>query len=327
MTPIARCFDPVHAPVRIQARDYRGVGKYPIVDQGQEAVGGWTDDPDGLVFDLPVIVFGDHTRVFKFVDFPFVRGADGTHLLKAKAGIDPRFLYYGFLSTDLPSRGYNRHFSLLKEQSLNLPQEPEQRDIARSLRLLEEAVRASERLSWALERTKQTAMRELFTRGLRGEDQKESDAGIVPSDWDVCAIEKHFLLSSGGTPSRSNALFWRDGVIPWVKTGEIDYRVIESTEEHITQEGLEKSAAKLLPPGTLLLAMYGQGITRGKVGILGIEACCNQACAAFRPLDDAILTKFLYYLLSHRYGDLRQISHGGQQQNLNMDILRGFPIG
>src|SRR5438046_2417973 len=111
---ITDCFEPVHAPVRVQAKDYRTIGKYPVVDQGRDLIGGWTDDVDGLVSDLPIVVFGDHTRVFKFVDFPFVRGADGTHLMKAKPGIDPRFLYYSCLSIDLPSRGYNRHFSLLK---------------------------------------------------------------------------------------------------------------------------------------------------------------------------------------------------------------------
>ena len=112
-----------------------------------------------------------------------------------------------------------------------------------------------------------------------------------------------------------------------MKTTEIDYCVIQETEEHITQAGLDRSAAKLLPPETLLLAMYGQGVTRGRVAILGTEAACNQACAAINPHDDvAVDTKYLYHFLSFRYEAIRRLAHGGQQQNLNLDTVRSLPV-
>ena len=117
-----------------------------------------------------------------------------------------------------------------------------------------------------------------------------------------------------------------EGTIPWVKTTEVDYCVIRKTEENITRAGLEQSAAKLLPPGTLLLAMYGQGVTRGKVAILGIEATCNQACAAISPNDGAVDSKYLYHFLLFRYESIRQLAHGGQQQNLNLEMVRNLPI-
>jgi type I restriction enzyme S subunit len=72
--------------------------------------------------------------------------------------------------------------------------------------------------------------------------------------------------------------------------------------------------------------MYGQGVTRGKVGILGIEAACNQACAAIRPMDDKIDPKYLYHFLASRYEAIRQQAHGGQQQNLNLEIVRELPV-
>ena len=74
------------------------------------------------------------------------------------------------------------------------------------------------------------------------------------------------------------------------------------------------------------MAMYGQGVTRGKVAILGIKAACNQACAAINPHDNVVDTKYLYHFLSFRYEAIRRLAHGGQQQNLNMDIVRGLPI-
>src|SRR5262245_15610993 len=102
---------------KLQTQDYRPSGLYPIIDQGQTPIAGWTDDKSGLITQiLPVVVFGDHSRVFKFVDFPFVRGADGTQILRPKAGIDPLFFYYALRAVDLPSHGYNRHFKALKEK-------------------------------------------------------------------------------------------------------------------------------------------------------------------------------------------------------------------
>src|ERR1039458_221807 len=90
--------------------------------------------------------------------------------------------------------------------------------------------------------------------------------------------------------------------------------------------GLKHSAAKVFPSGTLLMAMYGQGVTRGRVAILGIDAACNQACAAMTPLDEEVLPRFLYHFLAFRYEEIRRMAHGGQQQNLNLDIVRDLPL-
>jgi type I restriction enzyme, S subunit len=201
----------------------------------------------------------------------------------------------------------------------------EQQQMVSVLLLARSAYLNAQAQSQCMQGLKRVVMRELFTRGLGRKGQPAEHQG-VPSDWEVCSIGNHFALSAGGTPSRANTSFWTKGTIPWVKTGEVNYRAIDQTEECITELGLRHSAAKLHPPGTLLIAMYGQGITRGKVAILGIEAACNQACAAFRPLDDAVTTKFLYYWLTYQYDELRRFSHGGQQQNLNMDIVRAFRL-
>jgi type I restriction enzyme S subunit len=169
-------------------------------------------------------------------------------------------------------------------------------------------------------------MQQLFTSGLRGKAQKETEIGHVPFDWEVDHLGAHHTVVSGGTPSRGNPAFWIGGTIPWAKTTEVNYCVINKTGEHITQEGLAASAAKLLPAGTLLLAMYGQGVTRGRIAILGIEATCNQACAAITPKNGTVSPKFLYHFLAWRYEAIRELAHGGQQQNLNLDIVRDLNI-
>ena len=328
-TTVGKCLEPLtlQKMPKILSRDYKSAGSFPIVDQGQRLIAGWTNDEAGLISThLPVVVFGDHTRAFKYVDFPFVRGADGTQVLKPKAGIDPLFFYYACTGIELPSRGYNRHFKALKEQAIPTPPLQEQKSIAQALRRIDDALSIQDeqlRTGMALKRA---AMHTLFTRGLRGEAQKETEIGPVPESWELKLISDHFAVVSGGTPSRRVQEFWMDGTIPWVKTTEVDYCVIRKTEEYITRAGLKQSTAKVLPPGTLLLAMYGQGVTRGKVAILGIEATCNQACAAISPNDGAVDSKYLYHFLLFRYESIRQLAHGGQQQNLNLEIVRNLPI-
>ncbi len=310
---------------KLQARGYRPNGKFPVVDQGQKDLAGWTDDKSLVIESgLPYIVFGDHTRTFKYVDQPFVLGADGTQLLKPAADYNARFFYYACLQLDLPSRGYNRHFTFLKEKTLPLPPKQEQEKVAAVLWRLQRAIATQDRLIATTRDLKQSAMTRLFTHGLRNELLRETEIGLMPESWRVAEIDEMATVSSGGTPSRTNPAYWNGGSVPWVKTGEVDYCVIEDTEEKITPEGMKNSAAKLLPKGTLLLAMYGQGITRGKVAILGIEATTNQACAALQLKNNAIVVNFLYYVLVAGYERLRGLAHGGQQQNLNGDLIRGF---
>ena len=102
---------------------------------------------------------------------------------------------------------------------------------------------------------------------------------MVPDGWNIQCIEHIAKVSSGGTPSRSKKEYWR-GNIPWVTTAEIQFNTIYDTEQKITQMGLDNSSAKIFLPNTILMAMYGQGKTRGQVAKLGISAATNQACAA-----------------------------------------------
>ena len=161
---------------------------------------------------------------------------------------------------------------------------------------------------------------------LLNNSMKDTELGPLPSEWEIVPLGDLATLSTGGTPSRERQVYW-NGTIPWVKTGEVNYGVIRSTEECITEEGMANSSARLYPAGTLLVAMYGQGITRGRVAILGIEATINQACAAVR-VGNKIDTGFLFFAFKQQYEAIRDLGHGANQRNLNMLILRGvkFPV-
>jgi len=314
---------------QIPTKDISPSGKYPVIDQGQDFISGYCDDDEKVIdFDLPLIIFGDHTRCLKFVDFPFVLGADGTKVLAPDRKLhDPKFYYYALLALDIPSRGYNRHFKVLKEREIPIPPLPEQKAIAHTLSTVQRAITAQERNMHTTTELKKTLMQKLFTEGLRGEPQKETEIGLVPECWDLCTVGDVAMIQSGGTPSRENPENWDGGTIPWVKTGEINYYTITDTEEKITPISLANSSAKVFPKGTLLMAMYGQGITRGRVGLLGIEAATNQACAAIIPLDPQKLsTQFLYFFLEHNYERLRQLGHGANQKNMSATLIRAFPL-
>lgn len=116
---------------KIQTADYQTSGKYPIIDQGQEYIAGYSDKAEGLYTDVPVVIFGDHTRIVKYVDTPCFLGADGVKLLKPKrTDADVKYLYYCLCNAKIPNTGYNRHFKWLKEIEIPLPPIDEQRRIA-----------------------------------------------------------------------------------------------------------------------------------------------------------------------------------------------------
>lgn len=118
---------------QIQTKDYLPLGKFPIVDQGKEQIVAYSNDVKKLYASTPVIVFGDHTRILKYITFPFVVGADGTQLLKVKNNFSLRFCFYLLQNTKIENLGYSRHMSLLKEKVFTLPPLPEQEKIAEIL--------------------------------------------------------------------------------------------------------------------------------------------------------------------------------------------------
>jgi type I restriction enzyme, S subunit len=146
----------------------------------------------------------------------------------------------------------------------------------------------------------------------------------LPKDWDLLPLGEVAHVYAGGTPSRAVASYW-GGEIPWVTTAEVDAVYITSSRERITTEALSFSAAKIAQPGTLLLAMYGQGKTRGKVAMLRIPSAMNQACAAIE-VGTRVDAGYLLYYLSAQYDAIRGMSNSGSQDNLSGDIVKGIPV-
>ena len=138
-------------------------------------------------------------------------------------------------------------------------------------------------------------------------------------------IGEKFELSSGSTPSRDNKLYWDSGTINWVKTTEVINKEITETEEKITKFALENTSLNLFPVNTILIAMYGQGQTRGRSAILKVESTSNQACGAIFPnkIDNPV---FIWHQLMLRYSELRELGRGGNQPNLNGQLIKNFEL-
>ena len=150
-------------PLKLQSSQYSSSGKFPIVDQSQTLICGWTNDPSGLLRNAPYIIFGDHTCVLKYIDFPFIQGADGVKILGSNKKDNSKFIYQLLLSNPVKQDGYKRHFSDLKEKVFLLPTTlEEQTKIAECLSSIDEIISVEESKVASLKARKKGLMQQLF---------------------------------------------------------------------------------------------------------------------------------------------------------------------
>ena len=224
---------------------------------------------------------------------------DGWLVLRDNDGIfDKRFLYY-YLSAPSTYQKFknmavggvvnNLNSEMVRGVTVPVPTMEEQLNIVSALDKVTELIALRKEQLAKLDQLIKSRFIELFG-GIS--DSKKYPYKVVKELTDVI---------SGGTPSREVNEYWEGGTIPWVKTTELQNNIITEMDEYITEAGLDNSSAKLVPAGTVLIAMYGQGKTRGMTGYLGVEACTNQACACILPSNN-INQKFLwqFFVLSYQ---------------------------
>lgn len=215
-------------------------------------------------------------------------------------------------------------YAQFSEQRLPVPEPPEQQKIADCLGSLDDVIAAEGRKLESLREHKQGLMQQLFPHAAESQPRLRFPEFQDTQEWCVAPLGKLFETTTGGTPDRYRRDYW-GGEVPWVTTSMVDFNVIESTTEFITNAGLSNSSAKVFPKRTVLMALYGQGKTRGKVAMLGIEAATNQACAAILPSDE-VDPRFVFLNLSGRYEEIRTNSNSGGQKNLSQALLRALPF-
>ncbi len=301
---------------KVKQSEYKSKGKYPIIDQGQNLISGyWDNEEDVYKGELPVIIFGDHTRIFKFIDFPFVCGADGTKVLIPNSKYyDPQFLFYCFLTLKIPSRGYNRHFSLLKEKYIPLPPIPEQKAIARVLKTIQGAIEATERVMVAAKELKKSLMRHLFTYGpvpVSERDRvrlKQTEIGPIPEDWEVktigSLIEEGILYKiedgNHGEKHPKDKDFVKEG-IPFVTVNCLkNGKVIFDCAKFLEKTWLGKLKKGIARPKDVLISHKGSIGETAIVPNTYKEIILSPQITFYRVKNhNKLLYHFLFYVLSN----------------------------
>lgn len=273
----------------------------------------------------PCMQNGKHAVVSNLID-GFGFGSTEFHVVRASEEILPEWIHYflrrkqtldAALKTFTGAVGQQRvPASFLENLEIPVPPPDTQRQIAARLKAQLTEV----------ETARQAAQAQLSdTRLLRSRLLKE-----VFAELDAAPKKKlgdHAETTSGSTPSRGNKLYWQPTEIPWVKTGEVAFAPITATEEAVSKAALAECSLSLLPPKTILIAMIGQGKTRGQSAILEIPATTNQNCFAVLP-NDTWEPDFLYLWLKSSYQDLRDLSadRGGSQAALNGALLNALDV-
>ena len=373
---------------KIPQKEYLSEGAYPVFDQGQDYIGGYTDKNERLVnCELPVIVFGDHTRTVKFVNRPFAPGADGVKVLQPQRFFNPKLLEYftRHIATHLTNHGYARHYQHLVKSIIPLPPLKEQhRIVAKIEELFSELDKGIEYLKTAqaqLKVCRQALLKHAFEGKLTAQwreqhrDKLETASALqqriqqeraqryqrqladwessgklgskpkppktlplltaeelaqlpeLPEGWGWVKLGQVFNVYVGSTPSRKRADFW-NGDISWVSSGEVAFCRIKETKEKITNIGYENASTEIHPIGTIMLAMIGEGKTRGQAAILDIAAAHNQNTAAIRVSESKCSSSFIYYYLVYQYEITRKIGSGNNQKALNKERVSDliFPL-
>lgn len=151
-----------------------------------------------------------------------------------------------------------------------------------------------------------------------------SDLPALPDCWTWATVEQLCFVDTGATPKRGTDRFYKDGNIDWITSAAVNEPTIQSAAERITSAAIQETNAKVFPVGSLIVAMYGEGKTRGKISELAIEAATNQACAALLCLHlDVAVKTYLRTFFEKNYAALRTEAAGGVQPNLNLSIIKG----
>ena len=223
------------------------------------------------------------------------------------------FIYAKFTKLAAGATVKNLNIDLVSGVEVSFPPQEEQRRIAAILDQAE-TLRCQRRAALAqLDSLTQSIFLDMF-----------GDPVTNPKGIRKAALVDVAEISTGSTPGRGADGYY-DGSIPWVKTTEVSGGVIRDTEEKLTDAGLRAIRGKLHPVDSILVAMYGQGQTRGRCALLGIEASCNQACGVIKP-NQSFLPSFMFVQLSLAYVRLRALGRGGNQENLNLQLLGSFDV-
>lgn len=283
--------------IKIKSSEYNDDGLYPVIDQSEKYISGYINDSNSLYKgNLPIIIFGDHTRNIKYVDSEFAVGADGTKILHPIKQLYSKFYYYYLKALTIPNLGYSSHYSILRRVNVPLPPLEEQKRIADKLDTLfgqlNTIQKAFEHISELIKNFRQ----QVLTFAVTGKLTEEWRKGKNLTQWKTeLASECCEKVQSGGTPKGGK---FEESGIPFLKVYNIVHNTIDfENEPQYVSSDIHNSQIKksISYPGDVVMNIVGPPLN--KVAIIPntyAEWNINQAIALFRP-KDYLDNKFLYY--------------------------------
>lgn len=300
---------------KVPSNDYLDKGLYPIVSQEEGLVCGyWNNANDLFKVSTPVVIFGDHTRILKYIDFDFVLGADGVKILQPIENINAKFLKYYLQYCKIPSLGYSRHYKLLKELQVPVPPLPIQEQIVSELDLLSGIIEKKREQLKELDALAQSIFYDMFGDPITNE-----------KGWEVKKLGEEFNISSGGTPDTKITHYWDGGNISWIGSNMCQNEIIYNNDgKYITDLGLSNSSAKVYQEGYVLVALVGATI--GKTALLRFPTATNQNVAGINvPQNSEYTSEFIFCLIRNLYELFVSIG-SGKFKMANLSFIRSLPL-
>jgi type I restriction enzyme S subunit len=251
--------------------------------------------------------------------------------------IDGDFLYFNFryIEKFIASLGSGSTFHAINKSQLASVEVnpldfcfPEQRKIAAVLGLVQRAIEEQKRLIALTTELKKALLHKLFTEGLRGEPQKQTEIGPVPESWEIVPLGSLAKVGNGSTPKRDKAGYWHGGTIPWLNSTKIHERFITEADQFVTDLAVKECHLPRVKPSSLLIAITGQGKTLGNSALVSFETCINQHLAYAQFTTTKVLPEFVLWFMQTRYEHLRSISQAGGSTKgaLTCGYLKTYPI-
>lgn len=305
------CIENVKYTTKIQSKDYMASGEYPIISQEEELVSGyWNKNED--VFSAPrsLVVFGDHTRVLKYIDFDFVLGADGVKILLPIEDLEAKFLYYFLKWYNVPNLGYSRHYKLLKEISIPIPPLSIQRSIVSELDLLHSVIEKKQEQLRALDNLAQSLFYQMF-----------GDPITNPMGWQVKKLGEVAPVKPYQKEIQSeNGLFWLLNLdMVESQTGKI------LEKNMVTKKEIGNSTTSFSPDNVLYSKLRPY---LNKVVLPNNYGYCTTELLPLFPMSGILTKEYLCYLLrSNTFVEYINIKvAGAKMPRVTMNDFRKFPL-
>ena len=299
---------------KIPKEEYLTTGKNIIIDQGKDSIAGYTDRQKGIFKEVPVIVFGDHTRIVKYVDKPFFLGADGVKVLKSKEKeSNYKYLYYALKAAHIPNTGYNRHFKWLKQININYPGFNEQKNIVDILDSLTRIIKVRQKELALFDKLIKARFVEMF-----------GDPVLNSKNFEVSTLSNLGMLGRGRSKHRPrNDPKLLGGKYPLIQTGEVSQSglYIRNFSNTYSEFGLKQS--KLWPKDTLCITIAAN---IASTSILTFNACFPDSVVGFISNKDKIKPVFLHYWFSFFQNIIESQATQVAQKNINLKVLSNLSV-